>query len=79
MSAKLFLMIESRRPRWKSSVHTRTLHPRKLPSLPPVPISAPKVTVYGVSIVVHPGSEDWEFLGPGILGNPTNIESATDH
>lgn len=79
MSAKLFLMIESKRARWKSSVHTRTLHPREPPPLPPVPISASKVTVYGVSIVVHPWSGDWGILGPGILGNPTNIESATDH
>ena len=71
MSAKLFLMIESKRARWKSSVHTRTLHPGELPSLPPVPISASKVTVYGVSIVVHPWSGDWGILGPGILGNPT--------
>ena len=31
------------------------------------------------SIVVHPWSGDWGILGPGILGNPTNIESATDH
>ena len=59
MSAKLFLMIESKRPDGNPRSKPRTLHPGKLPSLPPVPISASKVTVYGVCIVVHQWSGDW--------------------